>query len=207
MNSRFLALCLAIVLYPTLVQATSVINFDENGNGQFMSISSDPQFTVSLIAAPGSDPFDMNNGLKPLIYSYPARDPSLPGFATPADGDVLLTENGSLSDIVRFFNGQIIFYSLNDGDHSLADVGLPQSRMTNSVTIPEIGEMAFYQPDFGQPGFGAGVQGQGNVDTTYIITSGAVPEPSTSAMAAAALLMGLGYWWRKRRLAARRHAP
>ncbi|WP_395407082.1 PEP-CTERM sorting domain-containing protein [Pseudoduganella sp. UC29_106] len=107
-------------------------------------------------------------------------------------GDVFLTDNGLILDVVRFNGTTIAFYSDNvDGADSLADTPSPPlSFYTNVVSIPELGTEtdngAFYTPTAGQPGY---ISSDFQV-TYHFISDGsaAVPEPSEIALFA----LGLG---------------
>jgi hypothetical protein len=167
---------------------TVTITIDENGHGLFTNsngFASALAFTLQNDPGPG--------GLGNAV-TYSLLNP--PGLTA---GDLVLTESGVISDIIRFnpnetcsgSTGCLGFYSdKSDGVDSLADIGFSTALYANNLTFLETGlegNNGFtYTPLAGQPGFVAGAAGP----VTYVIQSdvpsAAVPEPSTI------LLVGTG---------------
>lgn len=150
------------------------ITVDENGNGLFTNSAGFSQvLTGTLQNDPG--PGGLNN-----VLTFSLLNP--PGLVS---GDVLITENGGLDDVVRFnsSNGTLVFYSnpIDGGFDSLADtVGPPASFYQDTITLPELNGEVNYTPIEGQPGFVAGAAG--SVTYTLISDSSPVPEPSSLAL-------------------------
>jgi hypothetical protein len=163
------------------------------------------------------------------LLSGMAADPGPGGLAsaltyslgTPPSlvaGDVVLLEPGLgvLSDIIRFnpagtggnpsYRPSLVFYSdlVFDGGNSLADTGFPTLLYTNTLSSVEagleVGPNGYfnYTPTANQPGFVSGFA----VTYNFISDVASVPEPASVVMAAASVLAGLGYAWRRRRRAA-----
>lgn len=153
------------------------ITVDENGNGLFTNTAGFSQvLTGTLQNDPG--PGGLNN-----VLTYSLLNP--PGLAA---GDVLITENGGIEDVVRFnsSNGTLVFYSDPvDGFDSLADtVSPPTAYYPDTITLPEINGEVIYTPIEGQPGFVAGAGGP----VTYSLISDSSPVPEPSSL----LLLGSG---------------
>jgi hypothetical protein len=187
---RFLALVPLLLLCgrasATPGPAPVVITVDENGNGSLTFPQLDPPLLSHIGPDPGPGGLD-----SVLIYTLPFA-----GY----QGDVHLTDDGVLGDVIRFNgDGTLIFYSDNtDGVDALADTPTPpQGAYTNLVTIPEVGpdgdNGAWYTPEEGQPG-GIGevvTVGQG-VGVTYhfISDTPAVPEPGSLALLMTGMFSG-----------------
>lgn len=182
--ASYAALAVALCFMATQARAGLLVNvnFDEFGNG----LTDYPATTlhalpVGLVADPSG-----GLGVPVLVYVLPF---------TPIQGDVQLQEFAGVaifSDVVRFFNQFMIFYSDNgDGVDAIADAGLPGPLSTNVVTILEVGPEgnngAIYTPTANQPGYI-----NSDFSATYNITSdSAVPEPGIVSLMAAGLA-GLG---------------
>jgi hypothetical protein len=149
-------------LGPAPVLADIIGTLDENGHGMALVTSTGQMTTFS--GANGVDPFDPTSGLTTLIYDIGHT------IASPeVVGDVLLVESSGssiISDLIRFTTDPtsgddlLILYSLVEpGIHDLADVGIPSSRQTNLLTLPETvgpgGQIGFfdYTPTANQPGY------------------------------------------------------
>jgi len=184
-------------------QVIANVTVDENGNGTGT--------LGSGFLAPDPGPGGLTSALTyDLLFAAPPVDDvfSIAAFVTP--GDVVLLEQGVVSDVIRFnsfFDGGIdilafdgspftlVFYSDSlDGSDALADTGLPTAFYTNVVRIEEIGPEGnngvFYTPTEGQPGYieFGGIDGPAGVTGfTYHFVSDSVPEPSSTAL----LLLGL----------------
>lgn len=176
-------------------QFSATISVDENGNGNFSNTNGFSQALNSYLQNdPG--PGGLNNAL-----TYDLLNP--PGLVA---GDLILTEQGVVSDVLRFNTtggssggGSLVFYSdTSDGVDSLADIGFPTTLYTNTLAEeevgPESGPNGFdYTPTAGQPGFVNGAAGP----VTYDITSdpaAATPEPASAALMLAGLGLVAGGW-------------
>jgi PEP-CTERM motif len=164
------------------------ISVDENGNGRFTNTNG---FSAVLPSALQNDP---GPGGRTNILTYSLINP--PGLTA---GDVRITDNGLVLDVVRFNPGErcvdgsfgcLLFYSDNlDGFDARADTpGPPFASYPNTITVSEIGpegnNRALYTPVAGQPGFVAGAGGP----VTYVLISDiSVPEPASLAILAAGL--------------------
>jgi len=176
------------------------ITVDENGNG---SLTNTNGFFGTLGSALQNDPGP--GGLNSVL-TYSLLNP--PGLTA---GDVLITDDGLILDVVRFNPsercvdgslGCLVFYSDNvDGFDALADTsGPPLAFYPDTISIPEIGtevdNRALYTPIAGQPGFVAGAGGP----VHYVLISDiAVPEPTSLAILGAGLAtLGFGIAYRRR---------
>lgn len=117
------------------------ITVDENGNGVFTN----PYGSQAL---PGTLQNDPGPGGLDNVLTYDLGRPA--GFAA---GDVLITEDGVLDDVVRFnysvFHSTLLFYSnpADGGFDSLADTsGPPAAFYPNTITLPEINGEVVYTP-------------------------------------------------------------
>ena len=172
-----LSVALFAIVSPSQAGIVVNVTFDEFGNGT-------TDYQAPTHAMPSGVIPDPSGGVagNALVYLLPF---------TPIAGDLKLQENVAgvlvISDVVRFFGQEMIFYSdLDDGPVAPADTGLPGALSTNVVTIPEVGPEgnngAVYTPTAGQPGYF-----NSDFNPTYNLTSDSpVPEPATNA------LLGLG---------------
>jgi hypothetical protein len=179
------------------------ISVDETGPGT-LRFPGGPNFALPGVLALDPGPGGLSSALTYDLLGPPAL----------VAGDVLLLEPGLgvLTDIIRFnpagtggnpgYPASLVFYSdAFDGGNSLADRGFPTALYTNTVSLvetgPEAGPNGFfnYTPTANQPGFVPGFE------VTYNFTSDAraVPEPASFVMAGTAVLVGLGYAWRRHR--------
>ncbi len=181
--NRYALLVLALLLCARLATAqTLTINFDEFGNGSIQPAGGGNIPLQSL--GNQTDPFDPGNGLKPLTYNIAG---SLAGLV-PIDGDMIVQEPaiGTVSDVVRWFQGLLIVYSdlPEAGEIPVppADVGLPQQFQSNTIVTTETGPEAGPNGVFGyNPGFTG--PGAISAPVIYNFTSDyAVPEPTSVAL-------------------------
>jgi hypothetical protein len=187
---------------------------DENGHGS--SLVTETGQTATFTGHNGVDPFDLSNGLNPLIYDIGnTTNPPRPLVV----GDLLIQEtagSSTLSDLVRFTtdpttgDNLLIIYSVaGPGQNDLADVGIPSALQTNTLALVETvgadGSRGIfgYTPTPNQPGYIPLPANFGSVVYNVISDAAAVPEPSSVLMAATAALAGLGVWVRKQRSASR----
>jgi hypothetical protein len=127
---------------------------NENGNGSVAHAFTTNSNNGSLQPDPSCFSFPLD----------PPHPPCLPGPVlaynaqtdadTVTDGDVVLVDlnwGGTVSHLIRFYHGNLIFYA-RDGTHSSADAGLPA--WTSAVQIVNQGPSGtFWQPRAGQPGY------------------------------------------------------
>lgn len=146
---------------------------------------------VGTIHFAGESPLPLPGGLAPDPGpggSSSALTYSLLGPPSLTAGDLLISEDGFLDDVIRFnpantggvagYPASLVFYSNpgHGGFDSLADSPSPPSAFyANTVNADEVGGQVFYHPTEGQPGFVTGF------DVAYQIISD-VPEPATWAM-------------------------
>jgi hypothetical protein len=136
----------------------------------------------------GPDPSGGIIGQPVLMYSIGYR---------VNQGDLALVGNFGSFDLIRFYtpaggtnSSLIIFYSDNDGDGALADVGLPFSSNPIRIFFNENNPVPLWRPNGAQPG--APLPGQSfpvGADFLYQFLS-EVPEPR-----AAVLLLMFGSLW------------
>jgi hypothetical protein len=173
---------------------------DENGNGT--SFNTSTGVTATFTGQNGVDPFDPANGLKPLIYDI--------GNASFVNGDLLVIDPGSgmISDIDRFFSNTatgrdllIIYSQINtSGGNALADVGIPGTLQTNTLSLTETGPAGGpngifnYKPTSSQPGYFAIPPSLGSGNVVYNLnsdTASVVPEPGSIMLLGAGLAVVL----------------
>jgi len=180
---RYVLLVLSLILCARVSHAqTLTINFDEFGNGSIQPPAggSIPLQSLGNI----TDPFDPGNGLKPLGYNIGA---SL-GGVVPINGDMIVQEPaiGTVSDVVRWFQGLLMVYSdlpeVGEIPVPPADVGLPQQFQSNAIVVNETGPESGPNGVFGyNPGFTG--PGALSAPVIYNFTSDyAVPEPASVAL-------------------------
>lgn len=145
---------------------------------------------------------DPISGIKTVEYIFNSTVP------TVLAGDLLLKEQetNKIGDVLRFedINGVSVAFLFSDdpgnGHPYPADVGLPPSYQSNTVTLTETSietSGSTYTPSSGQPGFCQITKVINNVPTLvpcagYVIQSDdAIPEPGTLALFGAGLI-GLG---------------
>src|ERR1051325_4028632 len=161
-----ISLALTATFTLTMTAAFGQFSFDEKGNGF------GPGGPI-----PGVIAIDPLTGQPALCYQLP--------FA-PAPGDVLLTEQASsqVSDVLRFFQNTLYFYSLRDdaSDTDLADVAiLPPLQ-------PNVAGPFFENGPEGNNGFvwlpppGSGAPGDVGFPVQYNFISD-VPEPGSLSLA------------------------
>src|SRR5262249_44591950 len=133
-----------------------VINLPESGAGtfSFTDATNGSGHTGHIIGSLGVDPISQRTT---LCYTLNNLLPYL-----PLDGDVVLLEplGTNYSDLLRFVNGKLYFFSdfePGEPNPDPADVGLPPQISVTAVILPEIGlegmNGAIYTPVSGQPGF------------------------------------------------------
>jgi hypothetical protein len=167
--------------FAQVVGGNPTITVDENGVGSLQFPGGGTFATAGVLAA------DPGPGGLALALTYNLLGP--PGLVA---GDLVLLENGVVSDVIRFnpagsapgYQASLVFYSDNtDGGPSLADRGFPTAFYPNNIVTfevgPEAGPNGFtYIPGANDPGFIPGFS------VTYVIQSdlASVPEPSTLAL-------------------------
>jgi hypothetical protein len=185
------------------VHADIIGTFDENGNGS--SVDNVTGLTATFTGMNGVDPFDPGNGLMPLVYDLTTSLPMV-------NGDLVVTDpvSAATTDIFRFFtdptttrNLLIVYSDLGTGG-SLADVGIPGTLQTDTLSLTLMGPpegpngIFNYMPTADQPGY-VNIQAGGfSGNLIYnLISVSVVPEPASLVLlgvglAAAAGAFGLG---------------
>ena len=170
---QFCGLVLGVLLSGAAAygQFSVTVQFNENGTGY---LSNTYGFNSSLPSGFVNDPGA--GGFNDALFFSMLNPPGL------VAGDLLLMDDGIVSDVIRFDpvtsfsggTGGAFFYSLPGGGE-LADIGLPGVNLSNTFGLAEVENgITSYTPTAGQPGFVAGAAGP----VTYQITS-AAPEPGT----------------------------
>ena len=192
---RIILICVVAILFGSKLAhgqtaPANVFTFDENGHGTVTHPDGSVVPLISLGNQP--DPFDPGNGLRPLAYELAGTGTGAGQGAVQGDVNVLEGDptQGRISDLLRWVNNSpqgplLLVYSDTDepGSPDLADVGLPNFRQNNQITLPETGPesgpngLYGYPPGTSMPGF---LLGAGTVATVYNFTSdAAVPEPAS----------------------------
>jgi hypothetical protein len=197
MKISHFALIFALVAAGHTVRAVPVnptISLFETGHGM-IELPNGVVVPLTGALAPDPGPGGLSGAL--TFTLHPAED----FFAV---GDIFVTLNGVLSDVIRFNPGSltgtlrtqtIVFYSADLGGGLLADTGLPPSFYANTLTLMEnsLG-VAAYTPVAGQPGFEAG----SSAPITFRFFS--VPETGSSLSLFGLALCGIALLRRKARL-------
>lgn len=198
---RFLLQCalpwfVALAGTPSLAQNNPLITIDEKGVGT-IQFPGTPAGPLPGLMLPDPGP----GGLTAALTYNLGGPPSL------LAGDLILTENGVISDVIRFnpailatgYPASVVFYSDRGTEPSppLADTGFPAAFYTLVLTLPEVGPEAgpngiTYTPTPNDPGYVNGF------NVTYVIISDPVPEPGTLALGAVGAAFGLALAWRRR---------
>ncbi len=189
-------LLVALASTPTQAQNNPLITLDETGVGTILFPGS---IATPLISGMLPDP---GPGGLPAALTY-----DLGGPPNLLAGDLILTENGVISDVIRFnpailatgYPASVVFYSDRGTEPNppLADTGFPVAFYTLVLTLPEVGPEAgpngiTYTPTANDPGYVNGFS------VTYLIISDPVPEPGTLTLGAAGAAFGLALAWRRR---------
>jgi hypothetical protein len=207
MNVRHLLLQWALPLFvafasvPSHAQNNPLITLDETGVGTILFPSS---AATPLASAMLPDP---GPGGLAAALTY-----NLGGPPTLLAGDLVLTEGGVISDVIRFnpanpatgYPASVVFYSDlgSEPNPPLADTGFPTAFYPLVLTLPEVGPEAgpngiTYTPTPNDPGYVNGFS------VTYLIISDPVPEPGTLTLGAVGAAFGLALAWRRREARAR----
>jgi hypothetical protein len=202
MNVRRLLLHCALPLFvalastPSFAQNNPLITLDETGVGSLLFPGS------AAFPLPGLMQSDPGPGGLAAALTY-----NLGGPPNLLAGDLILTENGVISDVIRFnpadpatgYAASVVFYSDlgTEPNPPLADTGFPVAFYALVLTLPEVGPEAgpngiTYTPTPNDPGYVNGF------NVTYLIISDPVPEPGTLALGAVGAAFGLVLAWRRR---------
>ena len=198
---RFVSVLLFVALSAGMALADS---FDSNDPSFFENLSGCAGANWCASVGTAVDPL---SGMTTEMYTF--NTSYIPSVVS---GDVKITEFGSstVGDLIRFeqlpAGAYVAFIYSDDVSGGLAaDVGLPSSFQTNSVTIAETstGITTLYTPAStpapGQPGY-TGLTTGSYANTTYALTSSdVVPEPSSFALFGSGLLGLAGMLRRKLR--------
>jgi hypothetical protein len=149
------------------------IHVDELGNGyEVVGLDADTGtiITNNLISNMDFDPSLGVTSRLVLVYDLIGTD-----YQGATNGDVALVDvnfGGTVSHVLRFWNGQLIFYA-RDGNALPADSGLPTSLSSNMVQIANLGPAgtAWFPKSGNQPGFVGGYTSSTTPPEKYTFTS------------------------------------
>jgi hypothetical protein len=177
-------------LYAVPVNPT--FTFAENGQGKLELPNG---FVIPLPGVLASDPGPGGLSSALTFTTHPQEE----NFVV---GDVLILDNGKVSDVLRFnpdpgpgpgLTSPILFYSNDLAGGLLADTGLPSAFYPNNVTISENHSgLTIYTPIAGQPGFEPAT---GALPVTYQILS--TPDASSTLSLFAVAICGIALARRK----------
>jgi hypothetical protein len=202
-----LLMTVALPFGEAAVHADIIGTFDENGNGS--SVDTVTGLTGTFTGTSGGDPFDPGNGLMPLVYDLTISLPMV-------DGDLVVTDpvSAATTDIFRFFTNPtssqnlLIVYSDIGTGGSLADVGIPGTLQSNTLSLTLMGPaegpngIFNYLPTANQPGYVDIQAGGFSGNLIYnLISVSAVPAPASLVplcvgLATAIGVRSLGRWRR-----------
>jgi hypothetical protein len=182
------------------VHADIIGTFDENGNGS--SVDTVTGLTGTFTGINGVDPFASGNGLMPLVYDLTISLPMV-------DGDVVVTDpvSTATTDVFRFFtdpttsrNLLIVYSDIGTGG-SLADVGIPGTLQSNTLSVTLMGPpegpngIFNYMPIADQPGYVDIQAGGFSGNLIYnLISVSVVPEPASLVLLGVGLTAVIGLW-------------
>jgi len=165
--------------------AALIITIDENGNGTW-SQNSPTLYRFSGVLAP-----DPTGGLAGNVLVYTFHTNFVAGTVVMKDAA------GEVSDVIRFYKDQIIFYSSGPpGTGSLADTGLPSLTWgtypyfegTETVgSDGQVGLWGYHPVGWDQPGYC-----MGDPQVYFNFISDVVPEPTTALAGVLLLLLIVG---------------
>ena len=174
------------------VPSNPTFTFQENGQGKLELPNG---FVIPLPGVLASDPGPGGLSSALTFTAHPQEE----NFVV---GDVLILDNGKVSDVLRFnpdpgpgpgLTSPILFYSNDLAGGLLADTGLPSAFYPNNVTISENHSgLTIYTPIAGQPGFEPAT---GALPVTYQILS--TPDASSTLSLFAVAICGIALARRK----------